>query len=87
MPTIWDELRKLIGEAEQLLREEEGRYADLKAQHRELQAQHSELLNVATQAITQPCHPNCDCRNCHLIAVIAKSKPDFVLSFNDPEPA
>lgn len=86
MPTIWDELRRLIGDAEQLLRAEEQRYGDLKAQYRNLQAEHSELLNVATEAITQPCHPNCDCRNCRLITVIAKSKPDFVLSFNDVEP-
>lgn len=86
MPTIWDELRKLIGEAEQCLRAEEQRYIDLKAQHRELQTRHSELLTVATQAVIQPCHPNCNCRNCRLIAVIAKSKPGFILSFNDEEP-
>ncbi len=78
METIWDQLRKLVAEAEQCLRAEEQQYAAGKAQYRELQALHSELLNVATGAIVQPCHPNCDCRNCRLIAVIAKCAPDFV---------
>ena len=78
MPTIWDQLRKLIGEAEQLLRAEEQSRGKLKAQYRELQAQHSELLNVATEAITQPCHQNCECRNCRLITVIAKCRPRSV---------
>ena len=43
MPTIRDDLRKLIGEAEQLLRDEERRYAELKAQHRALMATPHEL--------------------------------------------
>jgi len=44
MPTIWDEIRRLIGDAEQCLRSEEQRYGELKAQYRELLAQHSELV-------------------------------------------
>lgn len=82
MPTIWDELRRLIDEAEHCLRAEEGRYVALKAQHRETQAELA-LLASGYQSLHQagrnwvlgvdvygPCGACGKCSQCELACLI-----------------